>query len=321
VVALTAVIGCFVSPRATDGAPSVLLVDDSNPLAGRTFYVDPTSSAMVAAANAVPPSSELTAIASTPQAHWIGNEIGVADVAAYVQNYVGAAASASSLPILTLYAIPHRDCGGFTAGGFATGDEYRAWIDGVANGLGGAAVAIVLEPDALTAADCLPADQQQERYALLRYAVDALNRDPAAAVYIDGGHSRWLTADELARRLVTVGVAHARGFSLNTSNFFTTAEEITYGEAVSSKTNGAHYVVDTSRNGAGPAPDAPLNWCNPPGRALGDRPTSGTAGAHADAYLWIKHPGQSDGECDRGDPHTGLFMPDYAIQLAKHAGW
>jgi endoglucanase len=119
--------------------------------------------------------------------------------------------------------------------------------------------AIILEPDALAVADCLSADQRQERFDLMRYAVDTLTRNPAAAVYIDGGHSRWVSADEMAARLNQVGVNHARGFSLNTSNFFTTDEDAVYGETVSALTNGAHYVIDTSRNGAGPAPDAPLN--------------------------------------------------------------
>jgi cellulase/cellobiase CelA1 len=82
-------------------------------------------------------------------------------------------------------------------------------------------------------------------------------------VYIDGGHSRWLPAAEIANRLNLVGINHARGFSLNTSNFFSTDEETGYGEDISGRTGGAHYVIDTSRNGVGPAPDAPLNWCNP----------------------------------------------------------
>ena len=33
--------------------------------------------------------------------------------------------------------------------------------------------AIILEPDAIAMADCLSADQQQERFGLLSYAVDA----------------------------------------------------------------------------------------------------------------------------------------------------
>jgi endoglucanase len=63
----------------------------------------------------------------------------------------------------------------------------------------------------------------------------------------------------MAARLNQVGVNHARGSSFNTSNFFTTDEDAVYGETVSALTNGSHYVIDTSRNGAGPAPDAPLN--------------------------------------------------------------
>lgn len=59
--------------------------------------------------------------------------------------------------------------------------------------------------------------------------------------------------------------------------------------------------------------------CNPSGRALGVPPTTATAGAHADAYLWVKHPGDSDGSCGRGEPGPGHFMNEYAIDLARAA--
>ena len=205
------------------------------------------------------------------------------------------------MPILALYGIPHRDCGSFAAGGFGSADAYRGWIDSVASDIGRVAAAIILEPDALAMADCLSGDQRQERFDLIRYAVDTLTRNPATAVYVDAGHSRWHSADEMADRLNKVGVGKARGFSLNTANFFTTDEEIGYGEAISGLTNGAHYVIDTSRNGAGPAADSKLDWCNPGGRALGTPPTTATAGGHADAYLWVKRPGESDGSCGKGD--------------------
>jgi endoglucanase len=271
---------------------------------------------MRAAQNANPPSPELTAIANTPQAYWIVPGSSAATVA----KYTGDAQAAGAIPVLALYGIPHRDCGSFAAGGFATAAAYRGWIDGIASDLGSSPAAIILEPDALAMADCLSPDQRQERFDLMRYAVDTLTRNPATAVYIDGGHSRWVSADQMAARLNQVGVNHARGFSLNTANFFTTDEEIGYGEAISGLTNGSHYVIDTSRNGAGPAPDSALNWCNPDGRALGVPPTTATAGAHADAYLWIKRPGESDGSCDRGDPGAGRFSTQYAIDLASKAG-
>ncbi len=295
-------------------APRVRLADESNPLAGQTFYVNPNSAAMRASQSADPPSPELTAIANTPQAYWMDQ----ASTPAVNAKYIVAAQAAGTMPLLALYGIPHRDCGSFAAGGFGSADAYKGWIDGVAAAVGSGPAAIILEPDALAMADCLSADQRQERFDLMRYAVDTLTRNPATAVYIDGGHSRWLSADDMAARLNDVGVAKARGFSLNTANFFTTDEEIGYGEAISGLTNGSHYVIDTSRNGAGPTDD-PLYWCNPSGRALGTPPTTATAGAHADAYLWVKRPGESDGSCGRGEPGAGRFLNDYAIQLARGA--
>jgi endoglucanase len=306
---------CSADPVQSAPAPAVRLTDEVNPLAGAPFYVNPTSAAMVAAQSANPPSPELTAIANTPQAYWIVPDSSAATVA----KYTGDAQAAGAIPVLTLYGIPHRDCGSFAAGGFAMAADYRQWIDGIAADLGASRAAIILEPDALAMADCLSSDQRQERFDLIRYAVDTLTRNPATALYIDGGHLRWHSPEDMAARLNEVGVNRARGFSLNTANFFTTEEEIGYGEAISGLTNGSHYVIDTSRNGAGPAPDSPLNWCNPSGRALGTPPTADTAGAHADAYLWIKRPGESDGSCGRGEPGAGRFMNQYALDLARNA--
>lgn len=67
-----------------------------------------------------------------------------------------------------------------------------------------------------------------------------------------------------------------------------------------------HYVIDTSGNGQGPwtAPAGvysnPEVWCNPPDRGAGLRPTTDTGYALIDAYLWMKVPGESDGQRYRG---------------------
>jgi endoglucanase len=100
-----------------------------------------------------------------------------------------------------------------------------------------------------------------------------------------------------------------------------------------------HFVIDTSRNGQGhwtpteSYPDA-QDWCNPPGRGLGLRPTADTGNALVDAYLWVKIPGESDGECTRGlgqagtmvdpewgliDPAAGQWFPEMALELAQNA--
>jgi endoglucanase len=316
-VAVAAVAGlvCYADPLQVGPAPGVRLVDEVNPLAGMPFYVNPASAAMRAANSADPPSPELTAIANTPTAYWMDQ----ASSPAVDAKYIAAAQAGGTMPVLALYGIPHRDCGSYAAGGFGSADAYRGWIDGVASAVGSGPAAIILEPDALAMADCLSADQRQERFDLMSYAVDTLTRDPAAAVYVDAGHSRWVSADKMAAMLNQVGVGKARGFSVNTANYFTTDEEIGYGEAISGLTNGSHYVIDTSRNGAGPTDDK-LYWCNPGGRALGAPPTTATAGAHADAYLWVKRPGESDGSCGRGDPAAGRFSNQNAIDLARNAG-
>lgn len=303
-------------PVKVDSAPEVRLASEGNPLAGMPFYVNPNSVAMRAANKADPRSPELDYIANTPQAYWITP----GPSASTVGKYVGDAAVAGAIPILSIYGIPNRDCGSFAAGGFGSGGEYRAWIDGIAASIGGARAAIIVEPDALAMADCLSGAQRQERFDLIRYAVDTLTRNPGSAVYVDAGHFRWHSAEEMANRLNQAGVEHARGFAVNTANFWTTEDEIGYGEAISALTGGKFYVIDTSRNGNGPAPDSPLHWCNPSGRALGTPPTVATAGPHADAYLWIKRPGESDGTCDKGDPSVGTFVNSFAIELARNAG-
>ena len=318
-VTVLATAGWTHSPVQAGPAPAVRLAADGNPLAGKPFYVDPISRAMAAAESADPPSPELTTIANTPQAYWLDHAFPAATAAATVSRYAGAAQAAGAMPVLVLYAVPHRDCGSFAAGGFATAAGYRGWIDAIASGLGSLPAAIILEPDALAMADCLSADKRQERFDLLSYGVDVLTSNPAAAVYVDGGHSRWVGAEEMAARLNAVGVDQARGFSLNITNYYTTEEQIGFGETISALTNGSHYVIDTSRNGVGPLPDAPLSWCNPDGRALGVAPTTVTAGAHADAYLWLKRVGESDGSCDRGDPPAGRFINEFAIELVRNA--
>lgn len=297
------------------GMAKVQVPSISNP----QLYVDPDSPARTALAANPASAPTTTVLADTPQAHWFTDATPTAEVARAVAGYVDGAAAVGAVPVLVVYAIPMRDCGGFSAGGFTNASEYGAWIRQVRAGIGGHRAAVIVEPDALVDTGCLDASARAARFTMLKDAVFQLSSDTSTVVYIDGGHSRWLSPTALAHRLQQVGVEHARGFSLNVSNFFTTAEETAYGEEVSALLGGKHYVIDTSRNGRGPAPDGPLNWCNPPGRALGAAPTTHTAGAHDDAYLWIKNPGQSDGECDRGDPVSGRWFAAYAAGLVQRA--
>jgi len=313
-VAAVAAVGAVSAPIHTADTPTVRLASDANPLAGMPFYVNPQSKGMRAAQGN--PDPLLAAVVNTPTAYWMDH----ISTPAVDAKYIATAQAAGTMPILALYGIPNRDCGSYAAGGFGSAGSYRAWIDGVAAAIGTGPAAVILEPDALAMIDCLSPGQQQERLELIGYAVDTLTRNPATAVYVDAGHSRWVAADVMAGRLNQVGVQKARGFSLNTANFFTTEESMGYGQAISGMTNGAHYVIDTSRNGAGPVEGDDLYWCNPSGRALGVAPTTATGNPTVDAFLWVKRPGESDGSC-RGAPSAGTFVSQYAIDLARNAGW
>jgi endoglucanase len=217
------------------------------------------------------------------------------------------------VPVLVAYAIPHRDC--YDAG-VRTSADYRRYISRIAAGLGRRQrAAIILEPDALPAMDCLNSKQRRQRTSLLRWAVRHFNATTRAAVYIDGGNAIWKRPATMAPRLRAAGVRSARGFSVNVSNFVQTDRSIAFARDLARRIGGGvKAVVDVGRNGNGPGG----NPCNPPGRALGQPPTTRTGDSLIDALLWIKPPGQSDGTCN-GGPSGGVFWVDYALGLARRA--
>lgn len=287
-------------------------------LAGRRLWRDPdTAAARVARAwrTSRPRDAAILArIAAQPQAVWLGAWSG--DVAAAAARVVARARAARAVPVLVVYRIPGRGCASAAAG---EARAYRAWIRSLASGIGDAPAGVVLEPDALAQLDCLGAAAARERIDLLRDAVGALHAHRGVALYVDAGHSHWQPAAVMADRLRRAGVAGARGFALDVSNFRGDRELAGYAHDLARRLGGeAHAVLDTSRNGAGPAPHGA--WCNPRGRALGAVPTTATGDPVIDAKLWIKRPGESDGTCG-GGPAAGTFWPRQALALARAAGW
>ena len=318
--------GTSVSPLSTSSdspadrktpTPSPTIV---NALAGAALWVDPSSNAKQTA-NAWRTSRPADAMqmdkaASGATARWMGNwNTNIqADVDAAVTTITGAGA----VPVFVAYNIPQRDCGGLSGSSTTTADGYKAWVTAFANGIGARRAAVVLEPDALAAMDCLSAADQQLRVSLLKFAVQTFSAKGGISVYIDAGHPGWQPASTMASRLVDAGVAMAQGFSLNISNFIGTPDNVSYGSQVSALVSGKHFIVDTGRNGVGPTAD--YQWCNPAGRALGTRPTTSTGNSLVDAFLWIKTPGESDGACS-GNPAAGAWMPEYALGLAQRSSF
>jgi endoglucanase len=135
----------------------------------------------------------------------------------------------------------------------------------------------------------------------------------------------------------------------STPDLNTSGIDASYASALGSTVPTTHFIVDTSRNGLGPnsmqayaaAPDdqpsSVINtlvaggWCNPTGEGLGITSTAATGVTLSsldtylpgnppllDAYLWIKTPGQSDGQCDAAG---GVRSWDDAAYTPAIPGW
>jgi endoglucanase len=152
------------------------------------------------------------------------------------------------------------------------------------------------------------------KVVVLNFAREGIVDEAAMVKSLDAGHAHWQSASTMASRLAAAGIASVTGFSLNVSNFITDADNVAYGEQLSSLIGGKHFIIDSGRNGLGPTGD--MQWCNPEGRAIGRRPTTRTGNPLVDAYLWIKTPGESDGACN-GYPSSGTWIPEYALGLAS----
>ncbi|MGN6689849.1 MAG: glycoside hydrolase family 6 protein [Sphingopyxis sp.] len=300
------------------------------------------------------------------------------------RDIVSRAAAQRRLPVLVAYNIPYRDCALYSAGGAIDSAAYRAWILGLARGIGDYPAIVILEPDGLGVIPwhrtlsgeiegCRPEGQDEaaaaRRYEELRGAVAILSALPGVSIYLDGTGSSWLAPGETASRLIKADVAKVSGFFLNVSNFESDRRVVPYARWVSDcialithggldprecpsqyspasfddetswpATDAAydrlfaqrglerdpssqkHAVIDTSRNGRGSwKPQSgkyrdPEVWCNPPGRGAGRRPSLESGNPYIDAFLWVKVPGESDGECLRGtagpaDPERGIEAP------------
>ena len=319
VVAVALLAACESSNAVAPGAPSITetVSNAVNTLAGIKLFVNPDSPAKRQAdawrTSRPNDAALMDRIAQQPVAQWMGNWN--SDIRRDVASIVTHAAQQGATPVFVAYNIPNRDCGSYSAGGSSDASTYRTWIRNFAAGLSGKSV-VVLEPDAVAGADCLPQSGRDERFSLLKDAVQVL-KAAQAVVYLDAGHANWLSTNVAAQRLDQAGISLADGFSLNVSNYQSTSSNIVYGESLSQRVGGKHYIIDTSRNGLG---GSGSEWCNVPGQALGLAPTTNTGHALVDAYLWIKVPGESDGTCN-GGPSAGAWWADYALGLAQRASF
>ncbi|MTA74336.1 MAG: hypothetical protein F2942_06425, partial [Actinobacteria bacterium] len=274
------------------------LSDTTRPFIG--MQITDTSSAP-----AIAPKS----ISTTPTAVWLTD----ADTApGAVESALSEAERNDSVPVFVLYLRPQRDCGGFSSNSDSSSSSssnesaaYLGAVQDLATRLGDTPAIVVAEPDA-SSQDC--GDP-----ALIASAVQALKVNPSTYVYVDGGHPGWKSVSDQASRLRAAGVEQADGFALNVSNFVHLNEVQIYGDDLSNVL-GKDYVVDISRSG-GTVPAG--EWCNPTGARIGTEPTFDTPSINMVAELWVKQPGESDGECN-GGPSAGTWWQEGAEELASN---
>jgi hypothetical protein len=209
-----------------------------------------------------------------PHAIWLSDYDRVGTNIPLLTRTLKAAAKAHQVPELVVYAIPLRDLGQSSDGGFATYEDYLA--DNRLNAdliqkfvkATGISPIVYLEPDSIPLAVQYRQDQHdsaeawkiyRERVRTIKMLI-SLYQGAGAQVYLEAAHSDWFDyADDNIRRIATAlneaGIGSADGVATNISN----RQPVTGGER-----NEFHYLsrllpmldkqtldvrVDTSRNG------------------------------------------------------------------------
>jgi endoglucanase len=230
------------------------------------------------------------------------------------------AASKKEIAVFVLYAIPGRDNGNYSSGGLQGPKEYHEFVARFAEAITECDSRVILEPDAIGLAPALNEAKRNERYAMLRDAVETLNGHVRCQVFME--ISQWLSESAAVEAFYLAGGKDTQGFAVNTSGYEFTKNCIEFAKGISGRIGNKPCLIDTSRNGKGPYKPSDPNekdpWCNPPDRAIGDIPTFDTKHPVVAAKLWIKVPGESDGTC-RGGPPAGVFWPARAIELVNNS--
>lgn len=263
-------------------------------------------------------------IAITPTSTWVS---GPSDNAR-LQGVMNKANALGQTPQITLYGIPGRDCKGDSAGGLADASAYNAWVSQVSSIIGNSRAILIVEPDAVSYCSLPVGDPTRtDRENMLKNVgatFAANNPNTASYLHVGSGDLSQYGGWQAVKNL---DFDNFTGFAMGVSSLGGTMREERWGEQFVQTLN-AHgimnkpYIVDTSRNGVDTpanAPGASFESCDNPKAALGHRPTIHTMAEHDNAWLWVKHPGVSDGRCNMGGLPAGTWDGAYALSLMSNA--
>jgi len=279
--------GSAIDPPAV-GAPFPLLGSASN------FSVDEDNpaAAWVRSAPAGPEADVIRdQIASRPAAQFVRT-------ADQVKQTIRRASGTNTMPIFLVDPEQAEACG--------TG--HRAWLDGIAAGIGEAPALVVIR----IGKGC-SATESPERLSLA--AAETLGALSRTIVLLDVSDA--ISAAAAAERIASAG-RNVDGFAVNVRGY---ADEATASATANSvrdrllaATGRSDYlmVADSSRNG-----EPTTEGCNPPSARLGQnqvlRPERDKL-----QLLWLTTPGISDGPCgDAPTSRAGAFVPALAYALTR----
>ncbi|KAI1803002.1 glycoside hydrolase family 6 protein [Daldinia bambusicola] len=238
--------------------------------------------------------------------------------------------------------------------------EYRNFIDLLAEVISASrntSFAVIVEPRAYPnyLNDTGASDKLAKSYREnTPYALRALDL-PNVVTYLDVGNSnsmdwglhRSVAAKEILSVYGAAGSPHQfRGFATNVANFnswgllpgeFATGDDSRYVRPQNEqhfvrilsdalRENGlparaTHAIIDTSRSGVSGLRYTWDDWCNIKGAGFGIRPTSQTGDETLDAFVWVKHPGESDGTSNSSEPGYDEFCgKDDAVKPSPGSG-
>ncbi len=268
-----------------------------NPFVGIKLYDDPYTLAKQAVARLKeldPTAAEkIEQIASQPQAIWLGEWSGnIKDAAS---NIAESARQQDAVPLVVLYNINDRDNGGNSSGGAKSESEYLAWIRDFVEGTNGKKFIVVLEPDAIGMSAAKDEASKLARLAFIRKAVEELKKNSNIKIYL--AISTWVAPEEQATRLSAAGYDLANGVAINVSGYDSNQVINDYLASLQSHmSRPLKAIVDTSRNKNGASKTPSTTWCNYAEAGLGDKPQAITDHPLVQAFVWLKKPGESDGD-------------------------
>lgn len=223
-------------------------------------------------------------------------------------------------------------------------NHYKAWVNGVARGIGNSKVIVILEPDLAVA---LTGYKPDIRFALAAYASRVLSKLPNVVIYLDGSSADWLTPERAVPMLVKSGIRNVRGIALGSTHYDGTAANVLYGATLVRRLAARGYpgkrvVIDTADNGrpfthkqfyarfprgAFDNPNVCKTRTETRCQTLGIPPTTATASTrwgmslkvrntaatYVDAFLWFGRPWLYK--------QASPFQKDQALQLARTTPW